>query len=190
MPGFPNRCQHIKVNGTQCGSPAMRRNRFCYFHKHHHAERVRLAADRARNLRARSLQLPVLEYANSIQISLMQVMRLLVSNQIESKQAGLILYALQTASANLRRTDFEPRDIHDVILDPRSVCDTLLSERVWEDEEFESEEGEDGEDEDCEEEDGGESAAPPRRPPGNLSMEEVRNNVREIILNSSLLKPG
>jgi hypothetical protein len=28
------RCQHVKVNGTQCGSPALRRRRHCYFHDH------------------------------------------------------------------------------------------------------------------------------------------------------------
>ena len=33
MANYPDRCQHIKVNGTQCGSPALRRNRFCFFHK-------------------------------------------------------------------------------------------------------------------------------------------------------------
>jgi hypothetical protein len=32
IPNVP-RCQHLKVNGIQCGSPALRRNRFCFFHK-------------------------------------------------------------------------------------------------------------------------------------------------------------
>jgi hypothetical protein len=26
------RCQHIKVNGTQCGSPALHRRHHCFFH--------------------------------------------------------------------------------------------------------------------------------------------------------------
>src|SRR5208282_973663 len=26
------RCQHIKVNGTQCASPALRNEKVCYFH--------------------------------------------------------------------------------------------------------------------------------------------------------------
>ena len=47
MAEYPNRCQHIKVNGVQCGSPALRRNRFCFFHKRFHDERIRLSADRA-----------------------------------------------------------------------------------------------------------------------------------------------
>ena len=30
------RCQHIKVNGTQCGSPALRQCKFCYYHIRYH----------------------------------------------------------------------------------------------------------------------------------------------------------
>ena len=108
MPNFPNRCQHLKVNGTQCGSPALRRNRFCYFHKLHHEERIELNTDRARRNRRVTIDLPVLEDANSIQVSLMQIMRLIVAGQIEGKTAGLLLYALQTASFNLQRTNFAP----------------------------------------------------------------------------------
>ncbi|HET6179354.1 MAG TPA: hypothetical protein VFE61_20670, partial [Candidatus Sulfotelmatobacter sp.] len=134
MEKFPDRCQHLKVNGTQCGSPALRRNRFCYFHKLYQDERIKLSADRARR-GAATFVLPVLEDANSIQIALMQVVRLLVSQQIDHKSASLLLYALQTASTNLRMTKFDPGR-HDVILDPRHVADTQLNERVWEDEDF------------------------------------------------------
>ena len=105
MQSFPNRCQHLKINGTQCGSPALRRNRFCFFHKRFQDERIKLSADRARRGVA-TFVLPVLEDANSIQIALMQVMRLLISQQIDHKTASLLLYALQTASTNLRMTNF------------------------------------------------------------------------------------
>src|SRR6266850_979159 len=98
MATFPNRCQHIKVNGTQCGCPALRRNQLCYFHKRHHDERVQLNLDRMRDDRQKdtrlkdgrtkegrtkegrtkaarrrpvTIDLPVLEDANSIQVSLM-----------------------------------------------------------------------------------------------------------------------
>jgi len=140
MPSFPNRCQHIKINGTQCGSPALRRNRFCYFHKRFQDERIKLSADRARRGVA-TFELPVLEDANSIQIVLMQVMRLLVSGQLDHKTASLLLYALQTASTNLRMTKFDPRR-HDVILDPHAVADTQLDEHIWSDDDFEEEEEE------------------------------------------------
>jgi hypothetical protein len=140
MANFPNRCQHLKINGTQCGSPALRRNRFCFFHKRFQDEHIRLHANRARRGVA-TFVLPVLEDANSIQIALMQVMRLLVSQQIEHKTASLLLYALQTASTNLRMTNFKPMS-QDVILDVRDVANTLLDEHVWEEEDFEEEEEE------------------------------------------------
>src|SRR5271166_3104056 len=137
MANYPDRCQHLKINGTQCGSPALRRNRFCFFHKRFQDERIRLSADRAR--RNTTFILPVLEDADSIQIALMQVMRLLVSGQIEHKTASLLLYALQTASTNLRMTRFAPA-CHEVILDPRDARQTPLESDVWEDEDFEEEE--------------------------------------------------
>ena len=139
MPSYPNRCQHIKVNGTQCGSPALRRNRFCYFHKRHHDERVELNAGRQKSARARrrtiAIDLPVFEDANSIQVSLMQITRLLIAGDMDAKTAGLILYALQTASSNLGRTRFEPR-MHDVILDLASVGETALGAHAWDDSDF------------------------------------------------------
>src|SRR6202051_2370605 len=140
MQSFPNRCQHLKINGTQCGSPALRRNRFCFFHKRFQDEQIKLTADRAHRGVATFI-LPVLEDANSIQIALMQVMRLLVTQQIDHKTASLLLYALQTASTNLRMTDFKPY-IHEVILDPRDAANTPLDEHIWEDEDFEEEKDE------------------------------------------------
>ncbi len=150
MASFPNRCQHIKVNGTQCGSPALRRNKLCYFHKLHHEERIALHLDRlkdARRGRAVSIDLPVLEDANAIQVSLMQIMRLIITGQIDSKTAGLLLYALQTASANLPRLRFEPFK-NDVVLDLKTVHQTPLNQHIWEDSDFIADEDEDTDDED------------------------------------------
>jgi hypothetical protein len=151
MPNYPNRCQHLKVNGTQCGSPALRRNRFCYFHKLHHEERVELNLDRlksARRSRPVTIDLPVLEDANSIQVSLMQIMRLIVAGQIDHRSAGLLLYALQTASAVLPRLRFDPF-IHDVVLDPKTVNETPLSAHIWEDSDFDSAQNEDEDDDEA-----------------------------------------
>ncbi len=128
------RCEHIKTNGTQCGSPALRGNHFCYFHKRWRDTRVALNANRARRSRA-VLDLPVLEDAESVQVSLMQIMRLILSGQLEPKTAGLLLYALQTASSNLRRTNFEPFVTH-VVIDPTTVDETVLGEDPWRREDF------------------------------------------------------
>jgi hypothetical protein len=142
MSSYPNsipRCEHIKINGTQCGSPALRRNHFCFFHKRWHETRIVLNANRARRGRA-ALDLPVLEDANSVQVSLMQVMRLILSGQLDSKTAGLLLYALQTASSNLGRITFEPAVKTRVVIDPRTVDRTPLGEDPWCPEDFEEEE--------------------------------------------------
>ena len=133
------RCQHIKVNGTQCGSPALRRNRLCYFHKSWKQTRIVVGAKRARGAPA-VFDLPLLEDANSIQLALMQVMRLILSGQLDGKTAGLLLYALQTASSNLARTNFEPTIKTRVVIDPRTVDQTPLGEDPWNRDDYREEE--------------------------------------------------
>ena len=145
MYGYPDRCQHIKVNGVQCGSPALRRNRFCFFHKRFQTESIRLSADRRRRGTATFI-LPVLEDANSIQMAIMQIMQFILTGQIEHKTASLLLYALQTASTNLRATKFEPR-MHQVILNPRDAAEIPLNADAWDDADYEDEDEEEDLDE-------------------------------------------
>ena len=128
------RCEHIKTNGTQCGSPALRGKRFCYFHKRWRDIRIDVNDTRARLGRS-LVDMPVLEDAEAVQVSLMQIMRLILSRQVEPKTAGLLLYALQTASSNLRRTHFEPYQPH-VVIDPSTVDQTVLGEDLWRREDF------------------------------------------------------
>ncbi|HZQ25986.1 MAG TPA: hypothetical protein VFA89_24550 [Terriglobales bacterium] len=145
------RCQHIRVNGTLCGSPALRRSRFCFFHKKWHDQRIAINHKKRRSRAA--LDLPVLEDANSVQIALMQVMRLILANQIDGKTAGLLLYALQTASVNLRHTNFQPMETH-VVINPRAVKNTPLGVDPWspDDDEYQEEcecQEEQAQDEEC-----------------------------------------
>ena len=123
------RCQHLKVNGTQCGSPALRKQRFCYFHKDWRQKRLQINVNIRREQGA--VTLPVLEDANSIQVALMQVMRLLITAQIEHRTAGLLLYALQTASANLARTTFEPELPTRVVIDRATVARCPIGATAW-----------------------------------------------------------
>ncbi len=139
------RCQHVKVNGVQCGSPALKNRKLCHFHQRWQQGRIQLNANQARRSRY-SLDLPILEDANSIQVALMQGMRLLLTNQVDHRTAALLFYALQTASSNLSRTTFEPRP-QQVVIDPSSISDTSLGDDAWYKEEFTS-----GEDEDEQEE--------------------------------------
>jgi hypothetical protein len=130
MPTYPvtiRRCQHIKVNGIQCGSPAKRGEMHCFFH-----EQCRLMS-RHINMKFTEhgiIQLPTLEDANSIQLGLAEVMRMLVTSQIDHRTASLLLRALRTAAANVRFTAFEPQPTH-IVIDPKCVENRPLGATAW-----------------------------------------------------------
>jgi hypothetical protein len=162
------RCRHIKVDGTQCGCPALRGGLLCYFHHNWQLStttsvdnfasyvedywnknpvdfvhnRLRPPTQREKAEHEGFLQtsflrdacadapllLPILEDANSIQVALMKVMRLLLANAIPYKTASLLLYALQTASSNLARINFAPPS-EQVVTAPFTVPVHRLNER-------------------------------------------------------------
>ncbi len=124
------RCQHVKVNGTQCGSPALRRRRHCYFHNRMLDGKRRFAASREAKPRP-LFSIGLLEDANAVQVALMQVLQLLGSGQMEMKMAGLMLYGLQTASANLKNTKFEAEKPTDVVIDRSTVDQTFIIGPQW-----------------------------------------------------------
>jgi len=101
-----------------------------------------------------SFTMPVLEDADSVQVALMQVMRLLLAGQLDPKVAGLTLYALQTAALNLRQMKLEPFRRESVVIDPRSIADNGVGDDAWCAEEFEEEEEEEEENDGDEEHDG------------------------------------
>jgi hypothetical protein len=113
------RCYHVKVNGEQCGSPALRGKCYCYFHyRYHHLGAYGVKPRGQRN--AGAALFPVLEDGNSIQAAVMQVIRLILAKEIDNKEAGLLLYALQIASSNLNHLGFTPA--HDaMVIDPLLV---------------------------------------------------------------------
>ncbi len=98
-------CQHWMDNATRCRSPAMRGTRYCYSH---HLAQARGARKNAERARQRWFESAPLEDAASVQRALMQVMTRLLSGRIDHKQAGQILYKLQTASMNLRSAGLGP----------------------------------------------------------------------------------
>jgi hypothetical protein len=127
------RCQHIKINGTQCGSPALRRRRHCFFHDRIRREQARIKAEASAQP---TFELPLLEDANCVQVALMKVIQMLASGRMDHKRAGLILYALQTASINLRHTDFEAHNVSDVVIDRDTVAATCIDGPQWFEEDF------------------------------------------------------
>lgn len=73
----------------------------------------------------------LLEDANSVQVAVMQVLQILGSGQMDAKTAGLMLYGLQTASANLKNVKFEAEKVTDVVIDCNSVGQTCINGPQW-----------------------------------------------------------
>ncbi len=82
------RCQHIRMNGRRCGSPALRGENYCYFH------------DTIANPSG-SYSLPFPEDATSLQYGVMMVIRMLISGHVEIKRCWALLYSLQIAQGQL-----------------------------------------------------------------------------------------
>jgi len=145
------RCMHIKTNGTQCGSPALRYRRQCFFHERARAQHNRIVKSQFKQAR---FVMPVLEDANAVQMALMQVMQLLAWGEMDRKVAALLLYGLQTASSNLRNVDFEPSEPTNVVINRENVQWTDIGSPQWDPDDFymEDEEDEKGEKEEVAEE--------------------------------------
>ena len=160
------------MNGVQCMSPALKWRRLCFFHNRIRREQARNARDESTQ---RRFELPLLEDANSVQVSLMKVMQMLGSGRLDHKTAGLMLYALQTASCNLRNLSFEPSESTDVVIDRDDIHRTTIGGQQWFEEDFDDDEEEDEneavaeldddvDDEENEEEDEAAIAAKPEEP--------------------------
>ena len=95
-----NHCRHIFTDGHRCGSPALRRRHFCYFH---HAVHHPTIDARERNGRSSAFTLPRVEDRRSCQAAINEVISRLASNDLDCRRAGQILYGLQTAMTTLPR---------------------------------------------------------------------------------------
>ncbi len=91
-------CRHIMPNGANCHAVALRGKPYCYFHTRLH----RFTAEPPIGVMD-DLRLPVLEDRTAIQIALAQVLDALCSSRIDTRKAGLLLYALQIGSQNVER---------------------------------------------------------------------------------------
>jgi len=56
------------------------------------------------------LELPLLEDANAVQVTIQEIMQAILDRRIDNKRAGLLLYSLQLASSNIRNLKPLPAD--------------------------------------------------------------------------------
>ena len=122
------RCQHIKVSGTQCGSPALRKKSFCFCHQRNRPITVECYSEG--QYATGEIDLPVFEDAHSIQTVIRQVVQMVLQKRIERKTASLLLYALQIASSNLKRMELEKPQPAEVVTDPETVSQTPIDQKA------------------------------------------------------------
>ena len=109
------RCRHIKVNGTQCGSPALRHKNFCFYHQQDRPLTVECYSEGP--YATGEIALPLFEDAHSVQTVIRQVVQMVLQKRLERKTASLLLYALQIASSNLKRMELEKPQPEQVVID-------------------------------------------------------------------------
>jgi hypothetical protein len=94
-------CDHLKEDGVYCSSPALRDQRYCYFHLNARARRVQAAHAKLHNEPFR-LQMPILDNAHAILSGIQQALDALAGTRISARQAAVYLYGLQMASVSLK----------------------------------------------------------------------------------------
>jgi len=124
-------CRHIKINGERCGSPALRDERFCYYHielnrRHRcsprrdtsltilHPMSLQDGSQRDPVLTEPStifpeLDLPPLEDRHAIQVALSLVIAALAQNRTNPTRAMQLFYGLQVASSNAYKLNPIPK---------------------------------------------------------------------------------
>jgi hypothetical protein len=91
-------CRHIKEDGAYCGSPALRDNKYCYYHLQQRGRRLR----RARALRDNvpyQVDIQSLDNPYAVRTAITEIAQALASGQLDQAVAGKILYAIQQAAS-------------------------------------------------------------------------------------------
>jgi hypothetical protein len=101
-------CEHIKPGGERCGSPALRDEKYCYYHTdvRKRIPKVNLMVtlwnphpESDPNYR---YDMPYLEDPEALQMALTQFIHVVSQERIKVDRAKLVLSALYCASLNLR----------------------------------------------------------------------------------------
>jgi hypothetical protein len=95
-------CAQRKANGDPCQSPALRGETFCHYHKVMGKPVINLD-----NGPSGHAYLPDFEDAVSIQSAISDVCEMMLHRRIETKEASILLYAMQVASTNMAHMNGE-----------------------------------------------------------------------------------
>lgn len=95
-------CAQRKADGDPCQSPALRGERFCHYHKVMGIPKINIE-----NSPSGHAYLPVFEDAVSIQSAISDVCEMMLHRRIETKEASILLYAMQVASTNMAHMNGE-----------------------------------------------------------------------------------
>lgn len=99
-------CRHTKTNGRRCSSPALATSAFCFHHHKLHQPRTIIVG--AAPAMSRQVLHPLRD-ARGIQEALGMVANGLASGRLHTKQARLMLQAINMAAAENRRALKESR---------------------------------------------------------------------------------
>jgi len=92
-------CEHIKDNGSTCGSPALTGYDYCYFH-----QRLRHPRHRPSDF---EYKLPILDTPESILMATQHITQAALDGLLEDRRARLVLSALRLAKSMLKETNKE-----------------------------------------------------------------------------------
>jgi len=106
----------------------LRDERYCYFHTGWRQQNTALSLNVPEHV---ATLLPVLEDANSVQVALNGLLWMLATKQIEHRTAALMLYALQTASVNIKHTSFQSLVPTHVVIDRDCVERRPIGASAW-----------------------------------------------------------
>jgi hypothetical protein len=101
-------CEHVKISGERCGSPAVRGAKLCYYHNtvRNHVPKNNMFAKlwnpRVERTETFAFDMPYPEDPESLQIAFAQFIHLVSQDLINDRRARLLLSALHGAAANLR----------------------------------------------------------------------------------------
>jgi hypothetical protein len=98
MPKLKPLCDHVFSTGRCCGSPALRDSNFCYWHHTARARRASRPAPPSAPPTNSNILMPLVEDADSLMVSLQEVLHAIAENRIDRARAGLLLYGIQTSA--------------------------------------------------------------------------------------------